>query len=82
MDTKKDFEETKAKKEGPGFVGCILDGGYNATVSRESARRVIERIIEDRNKELLAYETMLKAIPWHLLTGEQEEALWSYFCRK
>ena len=54
----------------------------NAMACRESARGILQRKIDRELRRIAALEILIKAIPWKLLSKNDEEILWSYFCER
>ena len=51
------------------------------SASRESARGIITREIDECKRHLASLEVLEKAINWDVLSDEQETLLWGYFIR-
>jgi len=57
-----------------------MDNAYSGP-SRMGAKAVLEDRIKRSIKETDILKTLLVVTPWNALTKEEEENLWSYFCR-
>jgi len=64
-------ENEREEQEPMGMVG--------EAACRMNAKAVLEEKIRWLEKEKAALETLRDAIPWKILTKENEELLWRYF---
>jgi len=54
---------------------------HNTGCGRENARAVLSHTIKRKEEELDALTVLDRAIPWDVLSREDESKLWGFFCR-
>lgn len=52
---------------------------HNVFCGRESAQAMLGNLIERKSRRTAALRCLMNVIPWHLLSKDQEDLLWSYF---
>jgi len=58
---------------------CQSMGPMGTQAARMSTKDVIERKIIDLKRKIAALQIIQDAMPWKIITTEDEERLWDYF---